>query len=180
MFRHRKARTILFIVCAAFITVIAISVTGTSPAPVNVKLTPAMVSVDTTALAPKLAQDEMAAVWRLFDRDTDSAYTPSQTARVTVSLPEQKTISRVRVYGNASYQLNVYRDNNGTWEPVPSLSGKNLTAPAASWNTFTASESFTATHLMLEFIPQGSVTAGIREIELWGPEASAAQESACT
>ena len=178
MFRHRKARTILFIVCAAFITVIAISVTGTSPAPVNVKLTPAMVSVDTTALAPKLAQDEMAAVWRLFDRDTDSAYTPSQTARVTVSLPEQKTISRVRVYGNASYQLNVYRDNNGTWEPVPSLSGKNLTAPAASWNTFTASESFTATHLMLEFIPQGSVTAGIREIELWGPEASAAQESA--
>ena len=142
MFRRRKARIICAVAFAAITAAIAITVMGVSPLPVVVKLTPAMVSVDTTALAPKLAKDAMDAVWRIFDRDTDTVYTPEQTARITVSMPEVRTVSRIRTYGASSYQLNVYRDNAGAWEPVPSLSGVNLAAVGASWNSISASESF--------------------------------------
>ncbi len=113
MFKQRKARIISAFVCAAIIWVIAVSVMGVSPASVTVKLTPAMVSVDTTALSPKLAQAEMNFAWRLFDRDTATAYMPMQTARVTVSLSETRSLSGIHVYGSPSYQINVYRDNAG-------------------------------------------------------------------
>ena len=176
MFRHKK-QVIAAVAVAVLLSLVAVAVKGMSPMPVTVKLTPSMVSVDTSSLSPKIAQVEMRAVWRMFDRDTETAYAPSQTARVTVSLPEPRTISSIRIYGAASYLLNVYSDNNGTWEPVLSLSAKDLSTLGSSWNTLTASEPFTTGSLQLEFIPQGNITAGIREIELWSPESSTGQES---
>ncbi len=133
-----------------------------------------MVSVDTSDLSPKLAQNEMAAVWRLFDRDTESVYMPMEAARITVTLDQPRTISRIRLYGASSYMLNVYDENGNA---VPSLSGIDLTALGPSWNTITPSDAFSAASLLLEFIPQGNVTAGIREIEIWGPETTSGQES---
>ncbi len=179
MFRHGKYRLVSAVAFAVILSAVSLAVFGTSSATVAVKLAPVMVSADTSTLPPDAAKAEMTAVWRLFDHDTDTAYTPAQTARITVSMPGLATLSRIRVYGASSYQLNVYRDNNGTWEPVPSLSGLSLAGlSSASWNTFVAPDPIAATYLLLEFIPQGNVTAGIREIELWGPEASTVQEGA--
>jgi RHS repeat-associated protein len=179
MFRHGKYRLISAVSLAVILSAISLVVFGTSSATVSVKLTPVMVSSDTSTLPPDAAKAEMAAVWRLFDRDTDTVYTPTQTARITVSMPGLTSISRIRFYGASSYTLNVYLDNNGTWVPLPSLSGLSLAGlNASSWNTFATPDSFAATYLLLEFIPQGNITAGIREIELWGPEASTIQESA--
>ncbi len=178
MFRHSKIRLISMIAFAALLSVSAVVVRGMSPVPVTVKLTPAMVSVDTTALAPKLAEAAMKEVWRLFDRDTETAYMPPQTARVEVAFPDSRTLSRIRVYGASSYLVNLYRDNADNWELVPSLTGLNLTDLGSSWNDITVSEPFSFTRLLLEFVPQGNVTSGVREIELWGPESSNGQESA--
>ncbi len=171
MFRHGKIRLISAGAFAALLCVIAIGVMGLSPAPVTVKLTPAMVLVDTSELSPKMATAEMDAAWRLFDRDTGTAYAPMQTARITVSLRETRSVSRVRVYGSPSYQMNVYRDNSGNWERVPSLFEKDLSTLGASWNSLVA-EPFNTAHLLLEFVPVGNVTTGLAEVELWGPDSS--------
>ncbi|HYS42383.1 MAG TPA: hypothetical protein VEM32_00225, partial [Geobacteraceae bacterium] len=116
-------------------------------------------------------------VWRLFDNDTATAYAPAQPARVTVTLPAPASIGSIRFYGPSSYQVNVYRDNAGAWEPVPSLSGKSLTAlNGNAWNTLSADAPVSAARLLLEFIPQGNVTAGIAEVELWGANPPAAND----
>ena len=119
MFKHGKTRILASIAVAAIFAVIAVTAIGSSPPAVSVKLTPSMVSLDTSSLAPKLAQADLEAVWRLLDRDTDTSYMPLGTTRVTVSLPEVRTVNTIRVYGASSYQLNLYRDNNGAWEPCP-------------------------------------------------------------
>ncbi len=177
MFRHGKSRILAVAAVAVMSAVISVTVLGSSPSPVTVKLTPSLVSVDTSALAPKLAQAEMDAVWHLFDRDTDAAYIPMETARVTVNLPQSSALSQVRVYGASSYQLNLYRDNNGAWEPVPSLTGVDLTVLGAAWNRLNITEPFSTSQLLFEFVPQGNVTAGLREVEIWGPEAASGDKS---
>ncbi|WP_243374939.1 SpvB/TcaC N-terminal domain-containing protein [Geotalea sp. SG265] len=145
---------------------------------VPVKLTPVKVFADTSALPPKLADDENRAVWRLFDRDTGSTYKPTQTARVTVSLADARSILKLRFFGSSSYQLNIYRDNNGSWESVPSLSNISLASGNASaWNTLNADLPFAAANLLLEFIPQGNISAGIAEVEIWGTGSTLAGDS---
>src|SRR5574341_1914742 len=175
MVRHGKIRVIMAVAVAAMLSIIAVVVRGMSPAPVIVKLTPVMVSVDTSTLAPKLAEAEMEAVRRLFDRDTDAAFMPMDTARVTVRLSDVRTVNGIRVYGASSYKLNVY-DENG--KPVPSLSGIALTALESTWSSFTPTETLSTSSLLLEFIPQGNVTAGVREVEIWGTEAASGDKSA--
>lgn len=186
MFRYRKikaftAAVVLVTMCmqpfAAWAGAGAAQIPA--PEPELVKLAPVAVSADTSALPPKLAEAENEAVWRLFDRDTGSLYTPTQATRITVSLDAANTISRLRVYGAPSYQLNVYRDNAGIWESVPALSGIALeTLNKLSWNTLAAERPFSTAHLLLELIPQGNVTAGIPEVELWGPVTDASKGDA--
>jgi RHS repeat-associated protein len=152
-----------------------------APEPVAVKISPVKVFSDTSALPPKLADEENRAVWRLFDRDTGTAYTPAQTARVTVSLADATSIAKLRFFGASSYQLNVYRDNNGSWESVPSLSNIALaTGKPAAWNTLNADAPFTAANLLLEFIPQGNVSSGMAEVELWGTDSAAGDAATLT
>lgn len=182
MFRYKRFKAVtasLVMVAMCMQPFAALAVTGADPvaaaAPELVKLSPVAVTVDTSSMPPKLADEANSAVWRLFDGDTASIYTPTQSARVTVTLAEAKNIDRLRVFGAPSYQLNVYRDNGGRWESVPSLSGMNLEGlNKTSWNTFPAAASFSAANLLLEFIPLGNVTVGLPELELWGSEASAA------
>jgi RHS repeat-associated protein len=178
MFGRVKTGKLTAAALAALIAVIAVTVTGSSFPPVTVKLTPAMVEIDTTSLPPKVAQSEMQAVWRLFDRDTETAYMPTETSQITVSLPGSRIVSGIRVYGASSYKLNLYRDVNGTWEPVSSLTGLNLTSLDPSWNSFTVSKPFTTSQLLFELVPQGNVTAGLGEIEILGPETISGDKSA--
>ena len=173
----RLGKKIIIAAATVAALVIAVTVLGSAPQTLTVKFAPSLVSVDTSALAPKLAQKELNDVWRLFDRDTDSAYRPGNTARVTVNLAEPVTISRIRVHGPASYQLTLYRDNQGAWERIPSLTGVSLTGLSAAWNTLTPSESFTASELMFEFVPQGNVTTGLSEIEIWGADTASENKS---
>lgn len=178
MFRRRKFRLMAALALAAVLCAVALVVSGTSSPSALVKLTPVMVSADTSKLPPDAAKAEMSAVWRMFDRDTSTAYMPTQTSQVTVSLSGPTAISRIRVYGASSYQMNVYRDNNGAWESVPALSGVSLSSlNAGSWNSVSAPEPVTSAYVLFEFIPQGSITAGVPEIELWGPEALTGSES---
>ncbi|HAK61212.1 MAG TPA: hypothetical protein DCO77_12670, partial [Nitrospiraceae bacterium] len=178
MARYRKVRLTAISFLACTITLIAAVVVGVSPAPDPVKLTPSMVRVDTSSLPPDEAQAELEAVWRLFDGDTMTAYTPQQTAQVTVSLSEEKGISRIRTFGASSYHVNVYLDNAGNWEPVPSITGIDLSTLGSSWNSLKPSDPVNATHLLLEFIPQGNTIAGLPEIEIWGEEPGTIQGNA--
>ncbi|HAK61230.1 MAG TPA: hypothetical protein DCO77_12765, partial [Nitrospiraceae bacterium] len=149
MARYRKVRFTVASISACIIILVAAVVVGVSPAPDPVKLTPSLVRVDTSSLPPDEAAAELEAVWRLFDGDTTSAYAPLQTAQVTISLPEEKSISRIRTFGASSYHVNVYLDNAGNWEPVPSLTGIDLSTLGSSWNSLKATDPFNATHLLL-------------------------------
>ncbi len=173
MFSGRRVKIIAATVSAILICIGAVAVKGGALAPDLVKIAPAMVSADTSMLPPEQAQTELSAVWRLFDRDTETAYAPAQISRLTVSLSEQKTINRIRVYGSSSYQLNVYRDNAGTWEPVI---GGTLQSLGSSWNDLTPAEPFSASLLLVELVPQQGATSGLRELEIWGNEASGTVE----
>jgi RHS repeat-associated protein len=173
----RRKKIIAMTGLATLILFISAAVMGTSKQTVTVKLAPSVVSLDTSSLPPKLADAEMEAVWRIFDDDTDTLYTPSQTAKITITYPEARAISRIRTYGASAYQLNLYRENNGVWEAVPSLSGADLSVLGSAWTSFAVTESFSAANFLLEFIPISGVTGGIREIEIWGPENSTGQES---
>jgi signal transduction histidine kinase len=111
-YKKIKALTVGLVLAAMCMSSLAVwAMTVTAPDPELVKLSPVAVSVDTSTLPPKLADEANNAVWRLFDRDTLSVYTATQTTRLTVTLAEAKTISRLRVRGAPSFQLNVYRDN---------------------------------------------------------------------
>ncbi|MGB9081499.1 MAG: SpvB/TcaC N-terminal domain-containing protein, partial [Desulfuromonadaceae bacterium] len=185
MFRYKKFKTVtasLVLAAMCMQPFAAWAAAGAAPVaaaePEMVKLLPVAVSVDTSALPPKLADDENKAVWRIFDCDTASVYTPAQTTRVTVTLAEAKNISRLRVFGAPSFQLNVYRDNGGSWESVPSLSGLTLeTLSKTSWNTLPAAASFAAANLLLEFIPLGNVAVGIAELEFWGADTASSVDA---
>ena len=60
---------------------------------------------------------------------------------------------------------------------VSSLTGVDLTALGAAWNTLAVSDSFSTSQLLFEFVPQGNVSTGLREIEIWGPDTSSADKS---
>ena len=181
MFKHRKLKMVTAVAVLAtmilqpFMTWAAGTPTAGAawPEPA-VKIAPATATVDTSSLPPNLAAAENGAVWRLFDNDTTTAYTPTQPVRVTVTLPAQTSIASIGFYGSSSYQVNVYRDNAGAWEPVSSLSGKSLTALSGNtWNTLRPDAPFQASQVLLEFIPEGNVTAGIAEVGIWGSDSSA-------
>jgi RHS repeat-associated protein len=105
----------------------------------------------------------------LFDGDASTQFLPDNTVRITVTLPKEETISRLRIFGPSSFTLNTYRVMPWGEEQVASLSYLSLAALENSWHTFVADPSFTAETLILEFVPIVSTTpVSISEVEVWG------------
>ena len=171
--RTLRAATAAVVVAAMVLQPFAALAGSPETVAAPIKMTPAAVSSDTLQLPPDQAAAENAAAQLLFDNDTATAHAPAQPASVTVALGTPGSIDSMRLYGSASYLLNVFRDNSGAWEPVPSLSGKPLTGLTGNaWNTLIPDTPVSAQKLLLEFIPQGNVSAGVPEVEFWGTSPS--------
>jgi RHS repeat-associated protein len=105
----------------------------------------------------------------LFDGDAGTQFLPDNTVRITVTLPNEETISRLRIFGPSTFTLNTYRVMSWGEEQVASLSYLPLADLENNWHTFVADPSFAADKLILEFVPvTAAAPVGISEVEIWG------------
>ena len=129
----------------------------------SVKITPV------AQLSSSPAEQESA---ELFDRNTDTAYTPTAPALVDVSFDSPQNISEIRIYGPASYLLTVQEQVNGQWFEVESLTNVDLSVQEEQWQSYAFEPALEAAEaLRLQLVPtvEAGNEQGIREIEFWSP-----------
>ena len=129
----------------------------------SVKITPV------TQLSSFPAEQESA---ELFDRNTDTAYTPTAPALVDVSFDSPQNISEIRIYGPASYLLTVQEQVNGQWFEVESLTDVDLSVQEEQQQSYAFEPALEAADsLRLQLVPtvEAGNEQGIREIEFWSP-----------
>ena len=127
---------------------------------------PAVKITPITDLSASAAEQESA---KLFDRNTGTAYTPSAPALVDVSFDSPQSISKIRIYGPASYLLSIQEQVNGQWFAVDSLTDldlSNRSVQEAQWQTYACDPVLEATDaLRLQLVPttEAGNKQGIRE-----------------
>jgi hypothetical protein len=124
--------------------------------------------VDASAAFSQKAKDDRESPWRLFDMDTETVYAPGKTVSLKLTLPSVQDIRLVRIYGQGSYIVNIYRPDGADWKRIPALSGIDSTSLSSTWNSLEPGQTLQEKVLLIEFVPMGNRCIGIGEIELWG------------
>jgi hypothetical protein len=124
-----------------------------------------------------VSSPDNAEVSRLFDRNTETAYTPADSALVDFRFESAQTINEIRLYGPSSYILTVQQQINGQWLGIEDFAAINLSANTEQWYSYPLETSEQVDALRLQLVPidnsgtagDTSVVQGIREIEFWSP-----------
>jgi hypothetical protein len=164
-FRPGKIAAVFAVTAAAFIPVASgqktVDLAGVAVAPAAVT-----VSADRKLIAP-VRLIEARNVAKAFDRDTGSSYTAFGPSTVTLTLPEAKAVTGLRVFGKAPYRLTARAVNGRSMQSIAGLTDIDLSKLEARWNTLAATAPVTATKLQLTLKPLPGGGAGLAELEVW-------------
>ncbi|HEY6095561.1 MAG TPA: SpvB/TcaC N-terminal domain-containing protein, partial [Gallionellaceae bacterium] len=157
--------------------------------PGKVRVAPISITVHSAGSLPAEVQAlEAQTAPLLFDRDTTTVHVAYADQTIDANLDRPTEIRAVKVYGAAPYQLTVYAQQGGGWNPIPGLSNINLSALPAGWNELDASQSVTTQNLRFALTlasgntnnaggqgkgkgQAGSISTtsgGLAELEIWG------------
>lgn len=133
-----------------------------------VRTSPQTIAVNSSStLPPDVQAMEAATLSQLFDRDTQTEYTAFEGQSVDVTLPEERKVTAMRVYGAAPYQLTVQEPATNGWRDIQGLKGLDLTQLADTWHTFSSNNAIKADKLRMVLTPASSDASGLKEIEFW-------------
>jgi RHS repeat-associated protein len=115
----------------------------------------------------------------LIDRSTNTRFTSSADAELTVSLGEQREVSAVKLFGPSPYLLTVKAERSGMWETLSGLERLDLRNLTDTWHRFEATSALTTDKLLFVFSARKSKKAeGLKEIEIWGKARGTSSKSA--
>ena len=154
------------------IVIMAAGVHATLTVPAKSKLTPAGISVLSSAsLPPEVQALEAETGVNVFDRDTNTEHTAFADSTLELNFETPRSISSIKVFDAAPYRMTVLAKQGDNWEIISGLEKINLTKSQPVWTRFAADTAITTSALRLQLEPaNGSKTIGLKEVEIWGPD----------